>query len=76
LVRIHGAGRGRLGLVDRRRREIDGPTKQFAPAHDSDHAVARFLQTTYEAAAEVGRWDRAALEDDDHRLRPQSAQQT
>jgi hypothetical protein len=30
------------------------------------------LQTTYEAAAELGGWDRGALEDDPNRLTPQS----
>jgi hypothetical protein len=30
--------------------------------------VAEFLQTTYEAAAVLGGWDRAALEDDPGRL--------
>ena len=29
---------------------------------------ARFSQTTYEAAAELGGWDRSALEDDPNRL--------
>jgi hypothetical protein len=36
---------------------------------DPDNAVAQFLQTTYEAAAELGGWDRAALEEDPDRLR-------
>jgi len=52
------------------------PYEAVRTADDPDHAVARFLQTTYEAAAELGRWDRAALECDPNRLRPQSAQQT
>jgi hypothetical protein len=39
---------------------------------DPDHAVARFLHTTYEAAAELGGWDRSALEDDPNRLPPLS----
>jgi hypothetical protein len=43
---------------------------------DPDHAVARFLQTTYEAAATLGGWDRAALEADPNRLPPQSARRT
>jgi hypothetical protein len=30
------------------------------------------LQTTYEAAAELGGWDRGALEDDPNRLAPSS----
>ncbi|HUO40662.1 MAG TPA: DUF5996 family protein [Mycobacterium sp.] len=46
------------------------PYAAVRTADDPDHAVARFLQTTYEAAAELGGWDRAALEDDPHRLPP------
>jgi hypothetical protein len=34
--------------------------------------AARFSQTTYEAAAELGGWDRSALEDDPNRLPPLS----
>ena len=52
------------------------PYEAVRTADDPDHAVARFLQTTYEAAAELGRWDRAALEDDPNRLRLRSAQET
>jgi hypothetical protein len=37
-------------------------------ADDPDHAVTRFLQTTYEAAAELGGWDRSPLECDPDRL--------
>jgi hypothetical protein len=48
------------------------PYEAARTADDPDHAVARFLQTTYEAAAELGDWDRAALEDDPDRLLPQS----
>jgi Family of unknown function (DUF5996) len=44
------------------------PYEAVRRAEDPDHAVARFLQTTYEAAAELGGWDRAALEDDPDRL--------
>ncbi|WP_420814604.1 DUF5996 family protein, partial [Kineococcus vitellinus] len=33
-------------------------------AGDPDRALMDFLQSTYAAAAEHGRWDRAALEDD------------
>ena len=33
-------------------------------ADDPDRTVLDFFQTTYEAAAESGRWDRATLEDD------------
>ncbi|SDP29493.1 hypothetical protein SAMN04487905_10390 [Actinopolyspora xinjiangensis] len=33
-------------------------------ARDPERTLADFLRTTYEAAAELGGWDRAALEDD------------
>jgi hypothetical protein len=45
------------------------PYEAVRTADDPDHAVARFLQTTYEAAADLARWDRAALEVDPNRLR-------
>jgi Family of unknown function (DUF5996) len=37
-------------------------------ADNPDLALSQFLQSTYAAAAELGGWDRAALEDDPHRL--------
>jgi hypothetical protein len=46
------------------------PYEAVRTADDPDRAVARFLQTTYEAAAELGDWDRSALEDDPNRLLP------
>jgi hypothetical protein len=46
------------------------PYEAVRTADDPDHAVARFLQTTYEAAAELGDWDRSALECDPDRLQP------
>jgi hypothetical protein len=46
------------------------PYEAVRTADDPDHAVARFLQTTYEAAAEHGGWDRSALECDPDRLQP------
>jgi hypothetical protein len=46
------------------------PYEAVRTADDPDHAVARFLQTTYEAAAELGGWDRSTLEDDPDRLLP------
>ncbi len=49
------------------------PYEAVRTADDPDHALARFLQTTYEAAAELADWDRAALEDDPDRLRAQRA---
>jgi hypothetical protein len=48
------------------------PYEAARTADDPDHAVMRFLQTTYEAAAELGDWDRAALEEDPNRLPPKS----
>jgi Family of unknown function (DUF5996) len=48
------------------------PYEAVRTADDPDRALARFLQTTYEAAAELGGWDRSALEDDPHRLPPRS----
>lgn len=44
------------------------PYEAVRTADDPDYALARFLQTTYEAAAELGGWDRAALEDNPDRL--------
>jgi hypothetical protein len=46
------------------------PYEAVRTADDPDHVLGRFLQTTYEAAAELGGWDRAGLEDDPHRLPP------
>jgi Family of unknown function (DUF5996) len=46
------------------------PYEAVRTADDPDHVLGRFLQTTYEAAAELGGWDRADLEDDPHRLPP------
>jgi hypothetical protein len=52
------------------------PYEAVRSADDPDHAVARFLQTTYEAAAELGGWDRSTLEDDPDRLLPLSIRRT
>jgi hypothetical protein len=38
------------------------PYKAVRSANDPDEALLAFCQTTYEAAAELGHWDRAALE--------------
>jgi Family of unknown function (DUF5996) len=38
------------------------PYEAVAAAADPDRTVAQFLETTYAAAAELGGWDRAALE--------------
>jgi Family of unknown function (DUF5996) len=43
-------------------REFVLPYEAVRGAADRDGALLDFLQTTYEAAAETGRWDRAALE--------------
>jgi Family of unknown function (DUF5996) len=40
------------------------PYEAVRTAPDPDRALLEFLQTTYEAAAEHGGWDRDALEDD------------
>jgi hypothetical protein len=43
-------------------REFILPYEAVRSADDPDRALLEFLQTTYEAAAELGHWDRAALE--------------
>ncbi|MFE2738957.1 DUF5996 family protein [Streptomyces sp. NPDC059349] len=43
------------------------PYERVRTAADPDRAVADFLHATYEAAAEHGDWDRAALEEDPNR---------
>lgn len=40
------------------------PYEAVRTADDPDRALMTFLHSTYEAAAERGGWDRAALEDD------------
>jgi len=49
-------------------REFVLPYEAVRTADDPAHAVTRFLQTTYEAAAELGGWDRSPLECDPDRL--------
>ncbi len=49
-------------------REFILPYDAVREASDPDAALLAFLQTTYEAAADAGRWDRAALEIDEGRL--------
>jgi hypothetical protein len=44
------------------------PYEVARAAPDPDRAVAEFLRTTYEAAANRGYWDRIGLEDDPFRL--------
>ena len=43
------------------------PYEVARTAADPDRAVAEFLRTTYEAAANLGQWDRPALEDNPFR---------
>jgi hypothetical protein len=43
------------------------PYEAVRTAPDPDRAVLQFLHTTYEAAADLGRWDRPALEHDPSR---------
>jgi Family of unknown function (DUF5996) len=52
------------------------PYEAVRTADDPDRTVARFLQTTYEAAAELAGWDRGALEDDPNRLPPLSVRRS
>ncbi len=70
LVRVSGAGwfRGRAG---RTRRSVlqqglsassSCPYDRVARAASPDDTLLEFLQSTYEAAASLGSWDRAALE--------------
>jgi hypothetical protein len=46
------------------------PYEAVRTADDPDHVLGRFLQTTYEATAELGGWNRNELEDYPHRLPP------
>ena len=43
------------------------PYEAVRTADDPERTLLEFLQTSYEAAAENGNWDRAALEDDPER---------
>ncbi|RBQ14357.1 hypothetical protein DP939_41080 [Spongiactinospora rosea] len=43
------------------------PYEAARTANDPDRAVLDFLQDTYTAAADLGRWDRESLEDDPNR---------
>jgi hypothetical protein len=45
------------------------PYENVRTASDADKMLLRFLQSTYEAAAETGQWDRAALDVDPARGR-------
>lgn len=54
----------RDAFYSREKGEFLLPYEAVRTAADPDRAVLEFLHTTYEAAAERGRWDRAALEVD------------
>ena len=43
-------------------REFILPYDAVRQSEDPDATLLEFLQTTYEAAADLARWDRAALE--------------
>lgn len=43
------------------------PYERVRTANDPNAVVAEFLHETYEAAAELGHWDRGTLECDPHR---------
>jgi hypothetical protein len=43
-------------------REFVLPYEAVRASRDPDGAVLEFLQSTYEACADLGRWDRASLE--------------
>ena len=42
----------------------DLPFDAVRSADDPDEAILRFCQSTYEAAADLAKWDRGALERD------------
>ncbi|WP_027945435.1 DUF5996 family protein [Amycolatopsis taiwanensis] len=55
-------------FYDRDLQEFVLPYEVVAGAPNPDDVLTEFLETTYAAAAELGGWDRAALEVDPHRL--------
>ncbi|HEY6618316.1 MAG TPA: DUF5996 family protein [Steroidobacteraceae bacterium] len=59
------AGRGvepAAAHYDTAAREFLLPYESLRAARNPDEVLLRFFQTTYEAAADLGRWDRAVLE--------------
>jgi hypothetical protein len=46
------------------------PYEAVATADDPDRTLSAFLQSTYEAAADLGGWDRGSLEEDPNRWAP------
>jgi hypothetical protein len=57
----HPAG-ARRGRYDAALGEFVLPYRDVRSAADPDATLLAFLQSTYEAAADLGGWDRAALE--------------
>jgi hypothetical protein len=55
-------------IYDRRLGEFLIPYEAVAAAREPDEVLTEFLSATYAAAADLGGWDRAALEIDPHRL--------
>ena len=51
------------------------PYEDVRTADNPDQTLSQFLQSTYAAAADLGGWDRATLEDDPHRLSPNAIAQ-
>jgi Family of unknown function (DUF5996) len=58
----HAPVRPSAAFYSRDLREFILPYKEAWQGADPDKAVLEFLQSTYEAAAELGKWDRRALE--------------
>jgi hypothetical protein len=58
----YAAARVRPGSYSADLQEFVLPYEEARSAPDPDAAVLDFLQSSYEAAAELGRWDRRALE--------------
>ena len=48
------------------------PYEAVRTAADPDRALLEFLQSSYAAAADLAKWDRAALEDDPQRWRAEA----
>ena len=63
LSRRHAAGApGARGLLFTLLGEFVLPYEAVRTSPDPDAALLAFLESTYEAAANCGKWDRAALE--------------
>ncbi|MFC4011142.1 DUF5996 family protein [Nonomuraea purpurea] len=57
----------KTAYYSRENRQFLLPYEAVADAKDPDRVLLEFLDSTYEAAAELAHWDRASLEDDPHR---------